>query len=134
MDIKGKGRFNLESFHKGKAGTVCKGEVLVIIFVKDLPASLPVNRGNGFYGEKGIGFDGITKFDGGLTAYGPGKKIEGFYKNQIGCKEITFLKNEIGIELTGYLCILIISIGYSDPCAGVNKDPHLWVLVRRFLP
>jgi len=134
MDVKGKGRFNLEPFHKRKTGTVCKRKVLIIVFTKYLPGSLPVNKSYRFYCEEDIGFKRISEFGCTFTTYGPGKEIKCFYKNQIGCEEIASLNNEIGIELSGYLCILVIFIGYSDPCTGIDKYPHFWVLVKGFLP
>ena len=134
MDIKGESRFNLETFHEGKAGAVCKRKVFIIIFVKDLPASLPIERGNRFYDEEGIGFKDIAKFDSSFTADGSRKEIKGLYKNQIGCNQFPSLKDEIGIQLAGYLCILIISVSDSDPCTGINKDSHFEELMRRFFP
>ena len=134
MDIKGESRVNLEAFHKGKAGAVCERKVFIIIFVKDLPTSFPVERCNRFYDEEGIGFKDITKLDSSFTAYGSRKEIKGFYKDQIGCNQVPSLVNEAGIELAGYLCILIISVGDSDPCSCINEDPHFEDLIRRFLP
>ncbi len=103
MDIKGKGRFNLKPFHKGKAGAVCKRKVFIIIFTKDIPSSFPINKGDRFYVEKDIGFEGITQFDCSFAAYGSEKEIKGFNKNQIGCHQVTSLEDEISVELAGYL-------------------------------
>ena len=134
MDVKGKGGFNLEPLHKSKAGAIRERKVFIIIFVKDLPASFPIEMGNRFYDEEGIGLKNIAKFDGRFTPYSSRKEIKGFYKNKIGCNQVPMLLNDVGIELAGYLCILIISVGNSDPCSRINKDSHFAVLVKGFLP
>ena len=81
-----------------------------------------------------MGFKNIAKFDCSFTPYSSRKEIKGFYMNQIGCNQVPSLVNEVGIELAGYLCILIISVGDSDPCSCINEDPHFEDLIRRFLP
>lgn len=134
MLIKGKCSGYFQPFHNGKACAVSKGKAFIIIFTKDIPASLPVKRGNRFYGEESNSFEGITEFKGSFSAYGSGKKIKGFYENMIGCNQVCSLKDKIGIELTGCLCILVIFIGNSDPCSSINKDSHFEALRGRFLP
>lgn len=132
--IKGECSGYFQPFHEGKTGAIGKGEIFIMVLVKDLPAIFPVKMDNRLYGKKCDCLECVTKFNGRFISYDFGKEIKCFYNYEIRCNKFIFLNDQIGIALTGYLCKLVIFVDNSNPCAGIQKDIHFEVLIKRFWP